>query len=85
MGQLNIRIDDDLKKNFIDRAKAEGTTATDLLVGFMRQYLGLEAHQEPAIFQATEASYINRIDTRLAEIEVRIAALENQQSGELTA
>ena len=100
-GQLNIRVDDELKRAFIDKAKVDNTTATDLLVGFMRQYLGLETHPNSAIDTAEiEATIIKRLDTRLAdnqainqqridtrisEIEARIGALEGQQLGELVA
>lgn len=100
-GQLNIRVDDELKRAFIDKAKADSTTATDLLVGFMRQYLGLETPQKSAIDKAEieatiikrldarlvdrEASIIERLDTRISEIEARIAGLEEQQLGELAA
>lgn len=100
-GQLNIRVDDELKRAFIDKAKADNTTATDLLVGFMRQYLGLETHSHSAIdsaeIEATiikrldnhlaekEATLTERLDTHLAEIKARIEALEGQQLGELAA
>lgn len=100
-GQLNIRVDDELKRAFIDKAKVDNTTATDLLVSFMRQYLGLETHQnsdiDPAEIEATiikrldirladsEAINQKRIDTRISEIEARIGALEGQQLGELVA
>lgn len=100
-GQLNIRVDDELKRAFIDKAKVDNTTATDLLVGFMRQYLGLESHQNSAIDSAEiEANIIKRLDTHLAEkeatltkrldihlaeIKARIEALEGQQLGELAA
>lgn len=100
-GQLNIRVDDELKRAFIDKAKVDNTTATDLLVGFMRQYLGLETHPNSAInsaeIEATiikrldirlaekEATLTERLDTHLAEIKARIEALEGQQLGELAA
>jgi hypothetical protein len=100
-GQLNIRVDDELKRAFIDKAKVDNTTATDLLVGFMRQYLGLETHPNSAIDSAeieatiikrldirladSEAINQQRVDTRISEIEARIKALEGQQLGELAA
>ncbi len=39
--QLNIRVPVELKEAFIQKAKEDGTTATDLIVGFMQQYLGV--------------------------------------------
>lgn len=77
--QLNIRVPLELKEAFIQKAKEDGTTATDLLVGFMQQYLGIEPSKPVAGVNAVE------IDTRLSELEQRlserIAALEEQQRG----
>ena len=100
-GQLNIRVDDELKRAFINKAKSDGSTATDLLVEFMRQYLGLVSNPNLAIEAAaieasiresidnrlaeSEVSIRERLDNYLSEVEARIAALENQQSGELAA
>lgn len=73
--QLNIRVDGELKRAFIDRAKAEGTTATELLVSFMRQYLGLESdHPTSAIDTAAiENNLSKRLDGCLAKIELRLS------------
>lgn len=77
--QLNIRVDQELKEAFIAKAKENGTTATDLLVSFMQQYLGIEPRKPLAGVNPTE------IDTRLSELEqrlsARIAALEEQRRG----
>lgn len=40
--QLNIRVDEDIKKAFISKAKEKNTSATELLVSFMKKYLGVE-------------------------------------------
>ncbi len=77
--QLNIRVDQELKEAFIGKAKENGTTATDLIVGFMQQYLGIEPKKPVAGVNATE------IDTRLSELEQRlserIAVLEDALPG----
>jgi predicted nucleic acid-binding Zn-ribbon protein len=77
--QLNIRVPVELKEAFIQKAKEDGTTATDLIVGFMQQYLGIESKSKLASVNTAE------IDTRLSELEQRlsdrIAALEEQQRG----
>jgi hypothetical protein len=82
-GQLNIRVDNELKKTFIERAKADGTTATDLIVGFMQRYLGIEPTKPVGGINAVE------LNTRLSELEQRlserIAALEEAQQGKLVA
>lgn len=75
--QLNIRVPVELKEAFIQKAKEDGTTATDLIVGFMQQYLGIETKKPVVGVNAVE------IDTRLSELEQRlsdrIAALEEQR------
>jgi hypothetical protein len=77
--QLNIRVPVELKEAFIQKAKEDGTTATDLIVGFMQQYLGIEPKKPDAGLASAE------IDSRLCELEerlaARIAALEEQQRG----
>jgi len=77
--QLNIRVDQELKEAFIAKAKEDGTTATDLIVGFMQQYLGIEPTKPVAGFSSVE------IDSRLSELEKRlserIAALEEVLPG----
>ncbi len=80
--QLNIRVDTELKEAFIAKAKKNGTTATDLIVGFMQQYLGIEPKKPIAGVDA-------EIDARLAELEdrlsARIAALEKALPGKQIA
>lgn len=67
--QLNIRVDAELKRAFIDRAKAEGTTATKLLVGFMKQYLGIQSDRSPATIDtvAIEQALQEHLDNRRSE------------------
>jgi hypothetical protein len=77
--QLNIRVPLELKEAFIQKAKEDGTTATDLIIGFMHQYLGIEPKKPVAGVNVVD------IDNRLSELEQRlssrIAALEEQQPG----
>jgi len=35
--QLNIRVEEEIKKEFIQKAKADGTSATEILVTYMKQ------------------------------------------------
>ncbi len=71
--QFNFRVETELKKAFLERARENGTTASELLVGFMESYLGVES-KKPIMIASTE------VDTRLADLEerlsARIAALE---------
>ncbi len=75
--QLNIRVPLELKEAFIQKAKDDDTTATDLIVGFMQQYFGIDPKRPIAGVNAIQ------IDTRLSELEQRlsdrIAALEEQR------
>jgi hypothetical protein len=71
--QFNFRVETELKKAFLEKARENGTTASELLVGFMESYLGIEP-KKPIMLASTE------VDTRLADLEerlsARIAALE---------
>ena len=86
--QLNIRVDAELKRAFIERAKTEGTSATELLVGYMKQYLGIPSDRPTAF----DTAYIerelgkrldSRLDSRLAELKVELEASLNTRLAEL--
>ncbi|WP_017317859.1 hypothetical protein [Mastigocladopsis repens] len=68
--QLNIRVDEEIKKAFIRKAKEEGTTATDLLVNYMKQYLGILP---------------NSPSDEMAEMKKRLLKLEQVVLGESAA
>ena len=74
--QLNIRVSVELKEAFIQKAKENGTTATDLIVGFMQQYLGIQPKKPVAV-----AAIDSRLDELERRLEARIVALEEQQRG----
>ncbi|AUB43110.1 MULTISPECIES: hypothetical protein [Nostoc] len=61
MGQLNIRIDDELKEAFIRKAKEDNTSATELLIEYMKQYL--------ASPQKNESQKIEELEKRLVRVE----------------
>ncbi|MCC5632535.1 hypothetical protein LC613_33535 [Nostoc sphaeroides CHAB 2801] len=61
MGQLNIRIDDELKEAFIRKAKEDNTSATELLIEYMKQYL--------ASPQKNESQKIEDLEKRLVRVE----------------
>lgn len=61
MGQLNIRIDDELKEAFIKKAKENNTSATELLIEYMKQYL--------AAPQKSESQKIEELERRLVKVE----------------
>lgn len=68
--QLNLRVDAEIKKAFIAKAKENGTTATHLIVDFMKEYLGLAPSQS---------------SDEIAEMKQRLAKLEQLVMGELAA
>lgn len=80
--QLNIRVPAELKEAFIAKAKENGTTATDLIVGFMEQYLGIDSNTVAVVDSTAIQLQIQELETRLSE---RIAALEEQQRGKQVA
>lgn len=75
-GQLNIRIEESLKKSFILKARENDTTATDLIIAFMKRYLSGSA--EPL-------SDVASLEARLKETEDRLEKLEGYFLGELAA
>lgn len=80
--QLNIRVPIELKEAFIEKAKENGTTATELIIGFMQQYLGIESDRPNASIAVVDSG---AIQTQILELEqrlaARIAALEAIQQG----
>lgn len=83
--QLNIRVEKELKTAFIQKAKENDTTATDLLVDFMRQYLGIETKQPTTSIdvEVIEKKLSERLDSRIAELEQRLSErLDNNRIDE---
>jgi hypothetical protein len=77
--QLNIRVPLELKEAFIQKAKEDGTTATDLIVSFMQQYLGIEPKKVRSGVSAAQ------IDIRLSELEQRLSERIEALEGKLAA
>ncbi len=77
--QFNFRVEAELKKAFLQKARDNGTTASELLVGFIQEYVGVTSSSN---VQAVEIAEIN---TRLSELEKclseRIAVLEERLPG----
>ncbi|MCL1475698.1 hypothetical protein [Argonema antarcticum] len=65
--QFNIRLDLDLKEAFFEKARSEGTNATELIIGWIKDYLEIE--------KPTNAIPLDALDRRLDD---RLAALESQ-------
>lgn len=77
--QLNIRVEEEIKKEFIAKAKEEGTTATELLVNYMKQYLGKHNKSaEDELLPKLE----EKIEQRLASFEQEIMAKLQVAMGE---
>lgn len=77
--QFNFRVDTELKRAFIEKARENGTTASELLTRYMESYLGIEPRKPVAGLPSSE------VDSRLSELEqrlvARIAALEEALPG----
>ena len=78
--QFNFRVDSELKEAFIKKARENGTTASELLVGFMQQYLGIESRSPVAVVdsEGIEQRLYERlsglIDERIAQALEKSAA-----------
>lgn len=67
MGQLNIRIDDELNSAFIKKSRKNNTSATELLIKYIKQYL--------ATPHKGESHYIEELEKRLLKVEKILAEL----------
>lgn len=77
--QFNFRVETELKRAFIEKARENGTTASELLVSFMQEYLGIEP------IKPVQAIIPNDIDNRLSELEQRLSARIEALEGKLAA
>jgi|GEM_PF-3392359 transcriptional regulator NrdR family protein len=79
--QLNIRVDEDIKKAFILKAKEKNTSATELLVSFMKKYLGME---EKGVDDEKLEKLINELENRLRrEFQEELTKVKAEYVGEL--
>ena len=82
--QFNFRLNPELKKAFIDKARADGTTATELLTAFVKGYLGIEDSSPMQLDSDIARQLANleeRIGLRLADIEARLQEVEENELG----
>ena len=72
--QFNIRIDSDLKERFLEKAKQEGFTGSDLIVRWVKTYLG----EMPETSLPAATQYLDeRVGEVESELRARIEELEN--------
>lgn len=69
--QLNIRMDGELKEAFIKKAKENGTTVTDLIVAYAKEYLGIVETQKS--------------NNEISDLRQRLIQLEQMVMGESAA
>jgi len=72
--RLTIRIEEEKRKAFQDKLKEDGKTATEVLIGFIDQYLGLSN-------SALKVDKVTQIELRLQKVE----EILEQHLGELAA
>lgn len=70
--QFNFRLDAKLKAALLAKAEAEGTTATDLITGWIEAYLGVEGKKLP-------------LSVNTKQIEDRMTQIENRLDSEIVA
>jgi predicted nucleic acid-binding Zn-ribbon protein len=77
--QLNIRVDRELKDAFIQKAKRNRTSATELIISYMEEYLGM---RNPG--SSLEAE-VQAIKARQEKIEELLQKSLGVSEGELVA
>jgi hypothetical protein len=76
-GQIGFRISEQEKKAFIARVQKQGKKPSEVLAAFVRSYI--EKPEEQAINE------VEQMRARIKQHEDRIAHLESQSLGELSA
>ncbi|MEH2407906.1 hypothetical protein [Nostoc sp.] len=74
--QIIVRMDDETKEAFMDKAKTEGKTASELIMGWIRSYLAEES-------QGT--TDLAKMQVDLETLKQEVAVLQNEYLGKLAA
>ncbi|MEH1836836.1 hypothetical protein PQG02_05525 [Nostoc sp. UHCC 0926] len=74
--QIIVRMDDETKEAFMDKAKTEGKTASELIMGWIRSYLAEESQGTPDLA---------KMQVDLETLKQQVAVLQNEYLGKLAA
>ncbi|MEH2404849.1 hypothetical protein [Nostoc sp.] len=74
--QIIVRMDDETKEAFMDKAKTEGKTASELIMGWIRSYLAEESQ---------ETTDLAKMQVDLETLKQQVAVLQNEYLGKLAA
>ncbi|ABA21813.1 hypothetical protein Ava_2193 [Trichormus variabilis ATCC 29413] len=74
--QIIVRMDDETKEAFMNKAKTEGKTASELIMGWIRSYLAEESTGTPDLA---------KMQTDLETLKQQVAVLQNEYLGKLAA
>ncbi|MEH2448975.1 MAG: hypothetical protein V7K18_25275 [Nostoc sp.] len=74
--QIIVRMDDKTKEAFMDKAKTEGKTASELIMGWIRSYLAEESQGTPDLA---------KMQVDLETLKQQVAVLQNEYLGKLAA
>ncbi|MEH1927437.1 hypothetical protein [Nostoc sp.] len=74
--QIIVRMDDETKEAFMDKAKTEGKTASELIMGWIHSYLAEES-------QGT--TDLAKMQVDLETLKQQVAVLQNEYLGKLAA
>jgi hypothetical protein len=77
-GQIGFRITPEEKKAFEAVVQKQGKKSSEVLIAFVRDYIQRQSGNEPI-------NEIEQMRTKIKQHEDRIAQLEQQSLGELTA
>ena len=74
--QIIVRMDDETKEAFMNKAKAEGKTASELIMGWIRSYMAEELQGTPDLA---------KMQVDLETLKQQVAVLQNEYLGKLAA
>ncbi|MDZ8089128.1 MAG: hypothetical protein RMY16_26780 [Nostoc sp. DedQUE12b] len=74
--QIIVRMDDETKEAFMNKANAEGKTASELIMGWIRSYMTEELQKTPDLA---------KMQADLENLKQQVAALQNEYLGKLAA
>lgn len=87
-GQINIRINENLKQALIKKAKEDGFSLTEVTIKLFQQYLNdkVSVQDLSANNELTEVkSQLSEVKLQLSEVKSHLAKLDQHFMGELAA
>lgn len=86
--QFNLRIDADLKEEFLAKAREDGSSGGEMIISWIKAYLGKPVLMEvptQSMQPVNTVSVDERIDERVGKIREELEALLDERLGKLLA